>query len=152
MIDPEAPRTVLARGLPASPGIATGRVVLDPSEAMERADAGEAVILVRKETSPEDVQGMCAAAGILTSRGGVTSHAAVIARGMGRPCITGAVDVRIDPREPVIRIRNAIIRAGDVITIDGSSGEILEGAVDTIEPELTPEAATLLAWADQFNQ
>ena len=128
-LDPDAPRRVLARGLPASPGAACGKAVFDPDEAEDRAARGEAVILLRTETSPEDIHGMHAARGIVTSRGGMTSHAAVVARGMGRPCITGAAELRIDEAARQCRAGGTTIAAGDVVTIDGTSGELLEGAV-----------------------
>src|SRR5205085_10270812 len=109
--------------------------------------AGEAVILVREETSPEDIRGMDAARGIVTARGGMTSHAAVVARGMGRPCVSGAGELQIDAKAGELRARGQTFRAGDVITIDGSTGEVLSGAVNMIEPELSGDFATLMAWA-----
>ena len=147
-IDPEAARDVIASGLPASPGAATGKLVFDAGEAERLGTAGEAVILVREETSPEDIHGMHAAKGIVTARGGMTSHAAVVARGMGRPCVCGASELQIDARTGVLRARGRSFRAGDVITVDGSKGEILAGAVKMIEPELTGDFATLMGWAD----
>ena len=147
-LDPDAPRLVLARGLPASPGAACGKVVFDADEAEDRAARGEAVILLRTETSPEDIHGMHAAKGIVTSRGGMTSHAAVVARGMGRPCITGAGTLRIDEAARLCRAGDTRIAAGDVVTIDGASGELLQGAVPTIEPGLSDDFATLMRWAD----
>jgi pyruvate,orthophosphate dikinase len=151
VIDPQAPRTVIVRGLPASPGVATGYVVFDAEEAADRSERGETVILVRKETSPNDVRGMCAAAGILTGRGGVTSHAAVIARGMGKPCITGAADLRFDPRVRAVRVGTLTIRDGDLLTIDGTTGEVMLGRIPTIDPELSPDAVTLLTWAESSS-
>ena len=151
-LDPDAPRRVLARGLPASPGAACGKVVFDADEAEDRAARGEAVILLRTETSPEDIHGMHAARGIVTSRGGMTSHAAVVARGMGRPCITGAGELRIDEAARECRAGGAVIAAGDVVTIDGTSGELLEGAVPTIEPALSDDFATLMGWADRARR
>ena len=147
-LDPDAPRAVLARGLPASPGAACGKVVFNADEAEDRAARGEAVILLRTETSPEDIHGMHAAKGIVTSRGGMTSHAAVVARGMGRPCITGAGELRIDEAARACRAGDALIAAGDVVTIDGASGELLQGAVPTIEPALSDDFSTLMGWAD----
>ena len=129
-------------------GAACGKVVFDPDEAEDRANRGEAVILLRTETSPEDIHGMHAARGIVTSRGGMTSHAAVVARGMGRPCITGASALRIDEAARECRAGEALIAAGDTVTIDGASGELLEGAVPTIEPALSDDFATLMGWAD----
>ena len=151
-IDPASPRDVVARGLPASPGAATGAVVFDADEAQRRGGAGESVILVREETSPEDIHGMHAARGIVTARGGMTSHAAVVARGMGRPCVSGAGDIRIDQAAGVFQVRGRTIRAGDVITVDGSRGDVLAGSVSMIEPELTGDFATLMGWADVFRR
>ncbi len=147
-LDPAAPRQVLARGLPASPGAACGKVVFDADDAEDRAAHGEAVILLRTETSPEDIHGMHAAKGIVTSRGGMTSHAAVVARGMGRPCITGAGELRIDQEARQCRIGEEVVSEGDVVTIDGASGELLKGPVPTIEPELSGDFTTLMEWAD----
>ena len=151
-LDPAAPRQVLARGLPASPGAACGKVVFDADEAEDRAARGEAVILLRTETSPEDIHGMHAARGIVTSRGGMTSHAAVVARGMGRPCITGAGALRIDEAARACRAGDAVIAAGDVVTIDGASGELLQGAVPTTEPALSDDFTTLMGWADRARR
>ena len=152
-LDPAASRQVLARGLPASPGAACGKVVFDADEAEDRAARGEAVILLRTETSPEDIHGMHAARGIVTSRGGMTSHAAVVARGMGRPCITGAAgELRIDEAARTCRAGGAVIAAGDVVTIDGASGELLQGAVRTIEPALSDDFTTLMGWADRARR
>ena len=151
-IDPASPRDVVATGLPASPGAATGVVVFDADEAQRRGGAGEAVILVREETSPEDIHGMHAARGIVTARGGMTSHAAVVARGMGRPCVSGAGDIRIDEKAGVFHVRGRSIRAGEVVTVDGSRGDVLAGAVQMIEPELTGDFATLMGWADSFRR
>ncbi|MFN3514166.1 MAG: pyruvate, phosphate dikinase [Phenylobacterium sp.] len=147
-IDPASPRDVITTGLPASPGAATGKVVFDADEAERLGAAGESVILVRDETSPEDIHGMHAARGIVTARGGMTSHAAVVARGMGRPCVSGAGELQIDIKAGEFRVRSRTFKAGEVITVDGSKGEILAGAVKMIEPELTGDFATLMAWAD----
>src|SRR5439155_22875772 len=133
MLDPNAKTTVLARGLPASPGAASGKVVFSADEAESLAVRGEAVILVRIETSPEDIHGMYAAEGILTTRGGMTSHAAVVARGMGRPCIVGTGDLRVDYAARTMTARNIVVKAGEIITIDGSTGEVMIGAVPTIQ-------------------
>ncbi|MDB5432183.1 MAG: pyruvate, phosphate dikinase [Caulobacter sp.] len=151
-IDPTAERNVVASGLPASPGAATGKIVFDADEAERLGNAGEAVILVRDETSPEDIHGMHAARGIITARGGMTSHAAVVARGMGRPCVSGAGEIAIYPREGLFRARGREFRAGEVITIDGSRGEVLSGSVTMIEPELTGDFAILMGWADQVRR
>ena len=150
-LDPDAARNILARGLPASPGAAAGKVVFSSERAEDLSAKGEAVILVRPETSPEDIHGMHAAKAILTSRGGMTSHAAVVARGMGRPCITGALDVRIDLAAKSFKVGGIAIAEGDVITIDGTRGEILAGEIPTIEPELTGAFATLMGWADKIR-
>jgi pyruvate,orthophosphate dikinase len=151
-IDPEAPREIIATGLPASPGAATGKAVFDSGEAERLGQAGEAVILVREETSPEDIHGMHAARGIVTARGGMTSHAAVVARGMGRPCVSGVGELLIDAKGRTFSARGRTIRAGDIITIDGSSGEILAGAVKMVEPELTGDFAMLMGWADKVRR
>jgi len=151
-IDPASPRTVIATGLPASPGAATGQIVFTAAEAERLGGPLGAVILVREETSPEDIRGMDAARGIITARGGMTSHAAVVARGMGRPCVSGAGELQIDARAGEVRARGHTYRAGDVVTIDGSTGEVLAGAVNMIEPELSGDFATLMAWADTFRR
>ncbi len=151
-IDPSAVRDVVAQGLPASPGAATGKIVFDSEEAERLGNAGEAVILVRDETSPEDIHGMHAARGIITARGGMTSHAAVVARGMGRPCVSGAGELQIDPKVGEFRCRGRSFKAGEVITIDGSRGEILAGSVKMVEPELTGDFATLMVWADKVRR
>jgi pyruvate, orthophosphate dikinase len=150
-IDPDAPRDVIAVGLPASPGAATGRIVFT-AEAAEREGAAGPVILVREETSPEDIRGMDAARGIVTARGGMTSHAAVVARGMGRPCVSGAGELAIDAEAGEMRARGRIFRAGDVVTIDGSKGEILAGAAPMVEPELSGDFALLMEWADKARR
>ncbi len=147
-IDPAAERDVVAVGLPASPGAATGKIVFTAEAAERQAAAGEPVILVRHETSPEDIRGMDAARGIVTARGGMTSHAAVVARGMGRPCVSGAGEIDIDPAAGTLSSRGRVFHTGEVITIDGSSGEVLAGAVAMVEPELSGDFAELMAWAD----
>jgi pyruvate, orthophosphate dikinase len=147
-LDPKAPRDVLAKGLPASPGAASGVAVFDSDTAEKRAEMGDAVILVRQETSPEDIHGMHAAKGILTARGGMTSHAAVVARGMGRPCVSGAGTIAIDAKERVFRVGGREVREGDLITIDGASGEVMFGEVPTVQPELSGDFAALMVWAD----
>ncbi len=147
-LDPTAPRENFTRGLAASPGAASGEVVFDPSEAERLAAAGRDVLLVRIETSPEDIHGMHAARGILTARGGMTSHAAVVARGMGRPCVSGAGALRIDEAAGTMSAGGKAIRAGEIITIDGSTGEVFRGRVPTIDPELSGDFATLMGWAD----
>ena len=152
MLDPSAKTTVLARGLPASPGAASGKVVFSADEAESFAARGEAVILVRIETSPEDIHGMHAAKGVLTTRGGMTSHAAVVARGMGRPCVAGAGDLRIDYEARTMTARATLVKAGEIITIDGSTGEVMVGEVPTIQPELSGDFATLMGWADAIRR
>ncbi len=151
-IDPTSARDVITAGLPASPGAATGKVVFDSDEAERLGAAGEAVILVRDETSPEDIHGMHAARGIVTARGGMTSHAAVVARGMGRPCVSGAGEIQIYEAKGEFRARGRVFKAGDIITIDGSKGEVLAGTVKMIEPELSGDFATLMTWADQVRR
>ncbi|HEX9646141.1 MAG TPA: pyruvate, phosphate dikinase [Alphaproteobacteria bacterium] len=148
-LDPDAPRTVLARGLAASPGAATGIMVLSADDAEARAQHGEDVILVRIETSPDDIHGMHAARGILTARGGMTSHAAVVARGMGRPCVAGAGELRIDMRAGTLSAGGVTVRAGERITIDGSTGEVMLGEVATVKPELGPDFERLMGWVDE---
>jgi len=148
-LDPEATREVIARGLPASPGAACGKAVFDADTAETRAAAGERVILIRIETSPEDIHGMHAAQGILTARGGMTSHAAVVARGMGRPCVSGAGSLGIDYRAKLMRVGGREVREGEVITLDGSTGEVMLGEVPTVQPELVGDFGTLMAWADK---
>jgi len=141
-------RDLICKGLPASPGAAVGVVVFDSDEAERRAATGEAVILVREETSPEDIHGMHASKAIVTARGGMTSHAAVVARGMGRPCVSGAGDIRIDMKAGEFRAAGRVIKAGETITVDGSAGEVLFGAADMMQPELTGDFGTLMTWAD----
>ncbi len=147
-LDPKAPRDVLTSALPASPGAASGKIALDSETAEQWAGRGEKVILVRVETSPEDIHGMHAARGILTARGGMTSHAAVVARGMGRPCVSGASAVSINIGAGTLRIGSRELRQGDVITIDGTTGQVMAGEVPTIEPELVGDFGTLMEWAD----
>ncbi|MES2753228.1 MAG: pyruvate, phosphate dikinase [Pseudomonadota bacterium] len=149
-LDPNARRDVLTRGLPASPGAASGRIVFTADAAERAAADGQDVILVRTETSPEDIHGMHAAKGILTARGGMTSHAAVVARGMGRPCVSGAGMLSIDAKARTLRIGHAgrELGEGDVITLDGSTGEVMAGAVPTVQPELAGDFGTLMEWAD----
>ena len=151
-LDPDAARDLLTRGLPASPGAASGTIVFSADEAEARAANGEAVVLVRIETSPEDIHGMHAAQGILTSRGGMTSHAAVVARGMGRPCVSGAGDLRIDYETQTLTVMGREIAAGDTLTIDGTSGEVMAGGVPTLQPELSGDFATLMSWVDDVRE
>jgi len=148
MLDPKAKRTLLSKGLPASPGAASGHIVFSADEAESRAGKGEAVILVRIETSPEDIHGMHAARGILTTRGGMTSHAAVVARGMGRPCVAGAGGISVDYGAQTLSAGGKTLHAGDTVTIDGATGEVFAGNVAMIEPSMSEDFATLMAWAD----
>ncbi|WP_339758046.1 pyruvate, phosphate dikinase [uncultured Hoeflea sp.] len=147
-IDPHASRDIIGSGLPASPGAATGEIVFTSEEAVEAAKTGRKVILVRVETSPEDIHGMHAAEGILTSRGGMTSHAAVVARGMGTPCVSGAGGLRIDARNGTLVSLGTTLKAGDVITLDGSSGQVLKGSVAMLQPELSGDFGLIMEWAD----
>ena len=151
-LDPKAKREVIAKGLPASPGAATGKVVFTADEAEICAKRGEAVMLVRVETSPEDIHGMHAAVGILTSRGGMTSHAAVVARGMGRPCVAGAGSLLIDTKAKTMKVGNYEIKEGDILTINGGAGEVILGAVATIQAELSGDFANLMKWADSARR
>lgn len=151
-LDPKAPRDVLTKGLPASPGAASGQIVFDADTAERRNEMGEAVILVRVETSPEDIHGMHAARGILTARGGMTSHAAVVARGMGRPCVSGAGSLSIDIAARVMRIGDRTLKEGEVVTIDGATGEVMAGEVPTVQPELAGDFHTLMVWADKVRR
>jgi pyruvate, orthophosphate dikinase len=147
-IDPKAERKVLATGLPASPGAACGEIVLSSDEAEALKAQGHKVILVRVETSPEDIHGMHAAEGILTTRGGMTSHAAVVARGMGKPCVSGAGAIRVDYAANTVTAGGMTLKKGDIITIDGSTGQVLAGKAPMLEPELSGEFSTLMGWAD----
>jgi pyruvate,orthophosphate dikinase len=151
-IDPKAERQVIATGLPASPGAASGEIVLSADEAEALKAKDKKVILVRVETSPEDIHGMHAAEGILTTRGGMTSHAAVVARGMGKPCVSGAGALRVDYAAGTVSVGGRTLRKGDVITIDGSNGQVLAGRVPMIEPTLSGEFATLMQWADKMRR
>src|SRR2546425_9369544 len=148
MIDPQAEVKVLGRGLPASPGAASGRVVFTAEEAVRRQESGVRVLLVRTETSPEDIRGMHAAEGILTTRGGMTSHAAVVARGMGKPCVSGAGSLRVDYKSGTLISMGQTFRKGDIITIDGGNGQVLKGAVAMLQPELSGDFAAIMEWAD----
>lgn len=149
VLDPKAPKDVLTKALPASPGAASGKIVFSADEAESMASAGEDVILVRVETSPEDIHGMHAARGILTSRGGMTSHAAVVARGMGRSCVVGASALNVDYEKQQLTIGKTVLKPGDMITLVGNTGEVLLGAVPTIQPQLSGDFSTLMSWADQ---
>ena len=151
-IDPKAERRVLTTGLPASPGAAAGEIVFNSDAAEAAKKAGRKVILVRVETSPEDIHGMHAAEGILTTRGGMTSHAAVVARGMGKPCVSGAGQIRVDYAKGTLTVGQTTLKAGDVLTIDGANGQVLLGEVKMQKPELSGEFATLMGWADKVRR
>jgi pyruvate,orthophosphate dikinase len=152
MIDPDAPVEVAARGLNASPGAASGEIVLDADTAEERGKAGVAVILVRWETTPDDIHGLIHAAGVLTAHGGMTSHAAVVARGMGKPCVAGCEDLSIDPATGTVRIGVHELKAGDVITVDGGNGRVIVGAVPLVPPAIDENFETILEWADGLRR
>ena len=151
-IDPRAHRRVIATGLPASPGAASGEIVFSPDEAAQLKSDGRKVILVRVETSPEDIHGMHAAEGILTTRGGMTSHAAVVARGMGKPCVSGAGSLRVDYAAGTMIAGGQSFKKGDQITVDGSTGQVLAGKVEMVEPQLSGEFSTLIGWADKVRR
>jgi pyruvate,orthophosphate dikinase len=151
-IDPKAERNVIATGLPASPGAASGEIVFSSDEATKLKADGKKVILVRVETSPEDIHGMHAAEGILTTRGGMTSHAAVVARGMGKPCVSGAGSLRVDYNAQTVQAGNIVLKRGETITIDGSTGQVLAGAVPMTEPGMSGEFGTLMGWADKARK
>ncbi len=151
-IDPKAERHVIGSGLPASPGAATGEIVFSSDEAEDMKARGRKVVLVRVETSPEDIHGMHAAEGILTTRGGMTSHAAVVARGMGKPCVSGAGSLRVDQRKETLMAMGMTLKKGDIITIDGTTGQVLKGAVPMLQPELSGDFATLMGWADEIRR
>jgi len=151
-IDPKAEIKVIAKGLPASPGAASGKVVFNTDEAAKLGNAGEKVLLVRPETTPEDIHGMVAAQGVLTSRGGMTCHAAVVARGMGKPAVVGAEEIKIDLEKETFTINGLEVKKGAIITIDGGSGQVILGEVPSIEPELTTEFKVLLGWASHARR
>ena len=151
-LDPDAPRDLLLSGLPASPGAASGEVVFNADEAERLAQEGRRVILVRVETSPEDIHGMHAAAAVVTARGGMTSHAAVVARGMGRPCVCGAGDLKINLDAEELSVAGRVLKKGDLVTVDGGEGKVYVGEVATIEPELAGDFAELMVWADQHRR
>ena len=148
-LNPDAPRDVIAMGLPASPGAAIGEVVFSSDEAEELKKSGHKVILVRTETSPEDIHGMHAAEAIVTARGGMTSHAAVVARGMGKPCVSGAGNIRIDMAAQEFSVAGRIVKKGEIVTVDGASGQVFAGAVDMVQPELSGDFAKVMDWADK---
>lgn len=150
-LDPKAPKKIIAKGLPASPGAACGQVVFTAEDAEKLAADHKKAILVRLETSPEDIHGMHASQGILTARGGMTSHAAVVARGMGKPCVSGAGDIQIDSKAKKFKAGGVEIKEGEIVTINGSTGEVMQGEVPTIQPNLSGDFAELMEWADTFR-
>ena len=151
-LDPKAEKNIIAKGLPASPGAASGKVVFTADEAEELKSQNQKVILVRQETSPEDIHGMNAAEGILTCRGGMTSHAAVVARGMGKPCVSGVGAIQIDYESKEFKVNNLVIKENDILTIDGSTGEVIIGEVATIKPDISGDFSTIMSWADNFRK
>ena len=151
-LDEKSSIEIIANGLPASPGAASGKVVFTSEEAERLNNMMQDVILVRVETSPEDIQGMHAAKGILTARGGMTSHAAVVARGMGRPCVSGSSEIDIDYEKKIFKTASVEIKEGDIITIDGSSGRIILGSVPTVKPEISGDFSKLMSWADNVRK
>ena len=151
-IDPTARRKVVATGLPASPGAASGEIAFTADEAEQLKSLGRKVILVRVETSPDDIHGMHAAEGVLTTRGGMTSHAAVVARGMGKPCVTGAATIRVDYASATMSAAGVTFKRGDMLTLDGGSGQVIEGAIEMSQPEVSGEFATLMEWADEVRR
>jgi len=152
MIDPTGKYQIIATGLPASPGAAVGEVVFDPEEAVEEAKNGKNIILVRLETSADDIHGMEAAKGFLTARGGMTSHAAVVARGMGKPCIVGCEEISINMNTKTFTTRGVTVKRGDLVSIDGTEGKVILGEAKLIKPEMTKEVTRLLKWADDFRR
>ena len=150
-LDPDATKNIVAKGLPASPGAATGKVTFTADDAEQLKAQGQKSILVRLETSPEDIHGMHAAEGILTCRGGMTSHAAVVARGMGRPCVSGAGTIQIDYESKLFKVGSHEVKEGDIVTLDGSTGEVMLGEVNTIKPDISGDFSTLMAWADKVR-
>ncbi|MGH7890525.1 MAG: PEP-utilizing enzyme, partial [Thermodesulfobacteriota bacterium] len=151
-IDPKAQLNVIAKGLPASPGAARGKVVFKSEDAVRMAEAGEKVILVRQETNPDDIAGMIASQGILTARGGMTSHAAVVARGMGKPCIVGCESIRVNEEKKQFFVGGVMVRERELITLNGSTGEVILGSAPLIEPELSGEFAEFMHWADKVRK
>ncbi|MEK7528883.1 MAG: pyruvate, phosphate dikinase, partial [Patescibacteria group bacterium] len=150
-IDPKAQLKAVAKGLPASPGASSGRIVFTAEKAVEWTDNGERVILVRKETSPEDIQGMYASVGILTAMGGMTSHAAVVARGMGKCCVAGCSDISVDAKKETLTIGSTVLKKGDTITLNGTTGEVFIGTLPMVDPEFSPEFRTFMKWVDEVR-
>src|SRR5699024_2774547 len=151
-IDPHASRDVLTRGLNASPGAAVGQIVFDSDEAERLGRAGTPVVLVRWETTPDDIAGTIQAQGVLTAHGGMTSHAAVVARGMGKPCVAGAGDIRIDVDAGTLTVGDVVLNAGDLITLDGTTGEVFAGALGLARPQLGEDCSSIVGWADELRR
>jgi pyruvate,orthophosphate dikinase len=151
-INPDAKLKVVAKGLPASPGAAVGKVVFDANKAEELSKKGEKVILVRKETSPDDIHGMAAAQGILTARGGMTSHAAVVARGMGKCCVAGCEEIKVFEEKGYFEVGNLRVNEGEIISLNGNTGEVILGEAPLIEPELSGNFKKILDWADSIRR
>jgi pyruvate,orthophosphate dikinase len=151
-LDEKAEKKVIASGLPASPGAASGKVTFSANEAERLKEQMQDAILVRVETSPEDINGMHAAKGILTARGGMTSHAAVVARGMGKPCVSGSSEIKIDYEKKIFRSGEYQIKKGDVITIDGGRGKVMLGEVPTVKPDISGDFSKLMSWADRYRK
>ena len=151
-LDDKVKKEIIASGLPASPGAASGKVVFTADDAEKLNNMMQDTILVRLETSPEDIHGMHAAKGILTARGGMTSHAAVVARGMGRPCVSGSSEITIDYENKQFKAGNEIIKEGDIITIDGGSGKVMKGLVPTVQPEISGYFSTIMKWSDEYRK
>ena len=151
-LDPKAEKDIIAKGLPASPGAASGKITFSADDAEALKTQNQKTILVRLETSPEDIHGMNAAEGILTCRGGMTSHAAVVARGMGKPCVSGSGSIQIDYQNKEFKVGERIFKEGDIITIDGSSGEVMSGEVKTIKPDISGDFSTIMSWADKIRK
>ena len=151
-LDEKADKKIIASGLPASPGAASGKVTFSADEAEKLKEQMQGTILVRVETSPEDINGMHAAKGILTARGGMTSHAAVVARGMGKPCVSGSNEIKIDYENKLFKSGNHEVKEGDLITIDGGSGKVMLGEVSTVKPDISKDFSQLMNWADKFRK
>ena len=151
-LDEKAEKKIIASGLPASPGAASGKVTFSADEAERLKEQQQNAILVRVETSPEDINGMHAASGILTARGGMTSHAAVIARGMGKPCVSGSSEIKIDYENKLFKSGNYVIKAGEIITIDGGSGKVMLGKVPTVKPDMSGDFSKIMTWADKYRK
>ena len=151
-LDPKAEKDIIAKGLPASPGAASGKITFSADDAETLKAQNQKTILVRLETSPEDIHGMNAAEGILTCRGGMTSHAAVVAQGMGKPCVSGSGTIQIDYQSKEFKVGNRVFKEGEIITIDGSSGEVMSGEVKTIKPDISGDFSKIMSWADKTRK